>query len=263
MHVVVLLLAASVPTASYLPHVYATARRRTLLITLMDDGDSPSGGADEAVVPIDFGATEYERQQHARRAPATASELAAHLPPWAAQIALDPVANEEYEAMQQKGRAEALKKTSVKGRTWEELDSEWDPEGSRAGAAQFTPSELAEDYNLPLEGVCEALLELGVPPARMKVGQPVSSFCSSMQLSQLLEFLATVDPIAAREARAEETLEEMAEDTPFTPDDLVSMCRRADITVMLGANTRIKASEYARLCESIERETAWLPAEDR
>lgn len=234
-------------------------RQRGCAVAMAKDADEPKSGGRRAM-PIDFEATERESREEARRPPARANELAAHLPPWAAAIALDPIANQEYETTQQRGRAAALKKTSVEGRTWEGLDSEWDPEGATAGAAQFTPSELAEDYNLPLEGVCEALIELGVPPARVKLGRPVRSFCSQSQLAQLLEYLATCDPIAAREARAEETLEEMAEGTRFSADDLVALCRQSSIAVVLGADTRIQANEVARLRESMERELAWRPA---
>ena len=244
----IVVLAPSVPT-----------RQRGCAVAMAKDADEPKSGGRRAM-PIDFEATERESREEARRPPARANELAAHLPPWAAAIALDPIANQEYETTQQRGRAAALKKTSVEGRTWEGLDSEWDPEGATAGAAQFTPSELAEDYNLPLEGVCEALIELGVPPARVKLGRPVRSFCSQSQLAQLLEYLATCDPIAAREARAEETLEEMADGTRFSADDLVALCRQSSIAVVLGADTRIQANEVARLRESMERELAWRPA---
>jgi len=248
------------------PLTVTPSRRRCAAIAAAAaaaDGDPSSDEESQGpVVPIDFGATERERIEGARRAPATAGELAAHLPPWAAQIALDPELNQEYEATQQKGRAAALKKTSVEGRTWEGIDNTYDdPEGATAGAAQFTPSELAEDYNLPLEGVCEALLDVGVPRERINIGRPVHSFCSQPQLTQLLEFLATCDPIAAREARAEETLEEMAEGTRLSAEDLLTLCRKASIEALLGVDTRVKAGDYALLRESMERELAWLPEE--
>ena len=258
-HPIAVLAIALLPLRSAIVVQKLPIRQRGCAVAMAKDADDSKPGGRRAM-PIDFEATERESREEARRPPARANELAAHLPPWAAAIALDPVANQEYETTQQRGRAAALKKTSVEGRTWEGLDSEWDPEGATAGAAQFTPSELAEDYNLPLEGVCEALIELGVPPARVKLGRPVRSFCSQSQLAQLLEYLATCDPIAAREARAEETLEEMADGTRFSADDLVALCRQSSIAVVLGADTRIQANEVARLRESMERELAWRPA---
>ena len=176
-------------------------------------------------MPMDFDARERERLEMAQRRPATAQEIASHLPRWAQELMLDPDASEEYEEAQVTARAAELHASRVADRTWEE-DGEG---GDVAGMGSFTASELAEDYRLPLETVCEQLLELGVASDRLDISRPVRTFCSASQQTGLLEILGAADPIAAREARVEESLAELAEDTAFSVEQLLVLCQREGI----------------------------------
>ena len=215
--------------------------------------------------PMDYGAQERERQLGMREIdekPATAEQLAAHLPSWAADLMLDPDANDEYESTQASTRAKELNAKRVEGRTWEEMDVS-DMEGSGAGMAEFTADELAEDYQLPLETVCAALLSYGVDIKRLRIDTPIKSVCSKQQLSSLLHFLGSADPIACREELCEDTLTELAEspDVELTAEALLQLCRANQISAVLGVDTHVKIEDVQTLLDAAEREAAFLPRE--
>uniref|UniRef100_A0A7S2I6L2 Uncharacterized protein n=1 Tax=Haptolina brevifila TaxID=156173 RepID=A0A7S2I6L2_9EUKA len=210
---------------------------------------------DEELRPIDFEATERERVQDARGPKATPEQLAHYLPPWAQALMLDADANAEYEETQVRSRAAAMHAMRVKGRTWEESGLEI--QGDSAGMEQFTPEELGDDYQIPVEAVCAAIIKLGVNGERLKVRQPVKSFCTQAQQAELLEFLSTVDPIAVREEYVEYTLTEIAEDElqgKLSPEQLVILCSAHSISAVLGAESRVCCDDYPRLMELAARE---------
>ena len=96
-------------------------------------------------MPMDFDARERERLEMAQRRPATAQEIASHLPRWAQELMLDPDASEEYEEAQVTARAAELHASRVADRTWEEDGEGGRPvataagaEGSSAGAGSST-----------------------------------------------------------------------------------------------------------------------------
>ena len=203
--------------------------------------------------PIDTAALRREMDEDSYRS-ATKAEIAEYLPQWAAEMMLDEDANEEYEEKQVKRRAAELHRRRVEGRDWEELDAF---AGEGAGMSEFTPEELAEDYALPLETIVAQMLSLGVDPKRLKTSSPVKGVCSQSQLTELLGFLGSTDPIAAREALCESTLDELAEALPLSSEQLLALCQREQIGAVLGVETRIQAEDYASLIDSVEREIAF------
>ena len=126
-------------------------------------------------------------------------------------------------------------------------------EGEGASMDEFTPEELADDYGLPLETIVEFLLDNGVEAKRLAVNAPVKGVCTQLQLSELLAFLGSSDPIAAREVLCESTLSELADATLLSADELLALCKREDIRTVLGADTRIKDDEQSVLLDAIER----------
>lgn len=214
---------------------------------------------------IDEMRLERERVEEQLGPPASADELALHLPPWAQQLMLDPEANEEYEAAQVRARAKTLYDNRVVGRTWEGDDlvhdaSAYGGYGDEAGVPHYTVEELADDYRLPVETVCAQLLELGVTPQQLQIRTPVKSFCSSQQLAQLAEILTSADPIAARESYVDLTLRELAEErvTELSADQLLWLCKKNKIAAVLGVETRVLVDDYDLLLELADREAAFL-----
>jgi len=250
-----LLLAAAVfQDARALQHGSAVVKswsRRTVTPCLQE-------GNDEPLLPIDFEETEREQREDFRGPKATPDELAQYLPPWAQQMMLDPEANAEYEEVQVRSRSAALYASRVEGRTWEETsEHEQDP----AGMAQFTAEEIGEDYQVPVEAVCAELANLGITPDRLKVRQPVKSFCTPAQVELLLQFVSTVDPIAAREEYVESTLAEIAEEElngALTGAQLVLLCSAHGISAVLGPESRVRYEDHPRLMELAAREAAFL-----
>ena len=168
----------------------------------LSEGPMPASFPEEdGKMPMDYYALEQERKMGIREIddkPATAKEMAAHLPAWAAEMMLDPEKSEEYATTQASERAKYLNDRRVEDRTWEELEvTGFD--GAGAGMAEFTPAELAEDYQLPLETICAALLSYGLDAARLRVHAPVKSVCTNSQINELLNFVGSADPIACRE----------------------------------------------------------------
>ena len=234
-----------------------------------DRGPAPAGGdyGDQAEVPMDYGALERERQLGLREIdekPATPEEIASHLPAWAAELMLDPDKSDEYEVSQARARAKYLDDQRIESRTWEELETTG-YEGEGAGMAEFTPSELAEDYQLPLETVCAALLSYGLDSKRLRVHKPVKDVCTASQMNELLHFLGSADPIACRKALCEHTLEELAEqpDVELSAEQLLALCRSNDIPAVLGVESRIPVEDVASLLDAADLEAAFLgPAAD-
>ena len=224
-------------------------------------------GDQDGSLPMDYERLQEERQLGKREVddkPATAMELAAHLPSWAADILLDPDANNEYESTQANARARELNARRVEGRTWEELEvTNMDGEG--AGMSEFTAEELAEDYQLPLETIIAALLSYGVDPKRLRIDAPVKSVCAAQQLTELLHFVGSADPIACREELCESTLEELAEapDATLTnPEDWLRLCRTNSISANLGVMTRVLKADLPALLDAAEREAAFIKGRD-
>lgn len=197
-------------------------------------------------VPVDFGASRLEQLSK----PAAPEELASHLPDWAASIMLDDDANAEYEMVVSVRRAAERRTRVVDGR-WDGLEDE----GADAGAQEFTPRELAEDYNLPLETAMTQLLAIGVSRDRLAADRPVKSFCSESQLVELLSFLNTCDPIACREQLADETLAELAvRRPPLGAAQLVRLCESHGMLATLGEETRLGRADHGMLADLAERE---------
>jgi len=206
--------------------------------------------------PMDYEVIQKEARELGEEDKATPEQLAALVPAWAAEMMLDPVANEEYESSQARGRAAALHARRVEGRSWEELDNTgYDGEG--AGMAEFTPEELSEDYNVPLESVIDVMLSLGVERQRLNWRLPVKECCTAQQQNELLNFFGGADPIAMRESLCESTLVEIADGSPFSAAELLRLCVRNEISVVLGEQTRIKVDDYATLQDAIQQEAAF------
>lgn len=206
---------------------------------------------------IDYQQIEQELADLRSETTATPEEIASHLPSWAAEIMLTPDLNEEYETSQATQRAASLHAQRVDGRTWEESDGADDA----WGMGQFTAEELAEDYNLPLEAVVEAILSAGVDRQRFKLRRPVKEVCSSTQLTELLGFLGTADPIALNDELCDSTLSDIADDSLLTAEQLIQLCARNEISVVLGEDTRVRQKELPTLLEAITREEAFMGRE--
>lgn len=210
-------------------------------------------------LPIDTGALERERREDNFRV-ASREEMAEHLPAWASDIMLDDDATDEYEAEQARRRAKYLNERRVDDRSWDALDIEYDDDasaGEGAGMAEFTPEELAEDYSLPLETVVTFMLSIGVDPKRLRLRTPVKGVCTAQQQGELLAFLGSTDPIAAREELCESTLEELAEAVSLSAEQLLRLCEQNEIPTVLGEETRIPADEERTLLDAVEREQAF------
>jgi hypothetical protein len=100
------------------------------------------------------------------------SELALHIPSWAADIMLDEAQNKEYTRSQRESLAAAY--APVEGREWVGEESQ--------GIAAFTPREIAEDFNTPTESVLAKMLEAGVPERDVKPDRPICETCSAAQV---------------------------------------------------------------------------------
>ena len=218
--------------------------------------------SDETLVPIDQAALAKEAAED-DYSKASAEELAEYLPDWAAEMMNDPDEMEDYELNLTKERAAKLHARRVEGRSWEELysfegEGAGESFGEEAGMAEFTPEELAEDYSLPLETICAQLLNLGLPSKRLDTRLPVKDMCTIQQISELLAFVSSTDPIAAREVLCDLTITELADELPIGPKALLTLCRKEEITTLLGAETRILQDDYASLMDAVKREVAFL-----
>lgn len=191
---------------------------------------------------------------------ASRAEMAECLPAWAAELMLNPEVADEYEIDQASRRAAELHAKRVDGRSWDDMHAH---EGEGAGMAEFTPEELAEDYGLPLETVCEQMLALGVEAKRLDMRAPVKGACTQQQQAELLAFLGSADPIAAREELCDRTLSEMADSLPLSEEQLLALCRQNEIRTVLGAETRIRADDHASLLDAAELEIAFGGGERR
>lgn len=226
-----------------------SAPRRTNIM-LSDSAEKGDGRE-----PMDVAALERDRLEMAADVPATAEQLAAHLPPWAADLMLDEDANTEYESTQARSRAAQIEQTRADERDPNEFE--------RGGMAEFTPEELAEDYDVPIEMICAQLLAMGMPSDRLDVRAPVKRTCSRVLLEELLNFLGAADRIAMREELCDSTINELAEGVPFSAEQLLILCQKEELGSdvglrALGIETRLRQADAAMLLDLIEREAAFL-----
>ena len=77
-------------------------------------------------------------------------------------------------------------------------------------------------------------------------------------MDELLSFLATADPIAERDLLVDEALDEICEDIDLTPEAVMLICRRNEIELPLGMDTRIPKDDLDRLLMLLETEEAFV-----
>eukprot|EP00326_Haptolina_ericina_P019915 CAMPEP_0181200294 /NCGR_PEP_ID=MMETSP1096-20121128/17680_1 /TAXON_ID=156174 ORGANISM="Chrysochromulina ericina, Strain CCMP281" /NCGR_SAMPLE_ID=MMETSP1096 /ASSEMBLY_ACC=CAM_ASM_000453 /LENGTH=221 /DNA_ID=CAMNT_0023290627 /DNA_START=42 /DNA_END=707 /DNA_ORIENTATION=+ len=220
--------------------------------------DGPGGWERDGTGPMDQEAINRDVAAY-QLPPATPEQLARHLPDWAASFMLDDEAQDSYERERSTEAAAAYR--AVAGRSWEALDAgDGSAEGDdSAGLSAFTPEEVAEDYGLPLETVVMELGHLGIDLSTVRPSEsPIRSFCSTQQIKDLLQFVATTDPIAAREALADSTLEELSAEQPLSAEALSDLCEQHGIPLVLGVQTRLPTVDFAALVAYAEREAAFL-----
>lgn len=221
---------------------------------------------------IDQGALNAERYIWDRD-PATREEMAAELPSWAAEMMLDKGERDDYEDEMASASAAAF--VAVEGRDWEELQgvagdevedasNNWKTTGSgsdRGGLNAFTPREIAEDYNFPLEAVMTELETQGV----VKIDEsnrdelpntPVRQVASARQLTELLAFLATADPIALREELVDETVGELAGELSLPEATLEALCEAEGIPLVLGGQTHLNREDFDALVTAAKMHVA-------
>lgn len=221
---------------------------------------------------IDQGAIEAERYIWEKE-PATRQEMAAELPAWAAEMMLDDDELDSYE--EEMASASAAAFVAVEGRDWEELQgvaseevedasNNWRTTGSgsdRGGLNAFTPAEIAQDYNFPLEAVMTELQTQGfvkIDAANRDAlpNTPVRQICSARQLTELLAFLATADPIALREELVDETVGDLAADLGVGEATLEALCEADGIPLVLGGQTRLAREDFDALVTAAKMHVA-------
>ena len=189
------------------------------------------------------------------RGVAPPEEIAKHLPPWAATIALDAEANAEYETACQVRRAKDF--CAVEGREWSETGDE--------GIEAFTPIEVAEDFGIPADALLAHLATLGVEDERLRPHRPLREVCSAAQVEAVASFAHGCDAIELREEWADETLEDVAEDLGHEDGGkrLLQLCQASDIPARLGVKSQIRNDQLALLLLSVKTDglaSAPLPA---
>jgi hypothetical protein len=204
--------------------------------------------------------------------PATPEEIAEYIPPWAREFLLDEETRNEYEASMARERARELASKRVEGRTWEGEDAVFDYTahgglGDEGGFPHFTPEEIAEDYDVPLETVAASMLRVGIPKDKLRLSEPLKRFCTLEQSNELCAILGwlSADPIAAHEELTELTLRELSEtgEVDVSPSTLVKLCRQCEIDALLGEDTRILTVDYDRLMREVDDYVAFRGPQGR
>lgn len=213
----------------------------------MSDGQVQGMHIDQAALMEDM--RTYSRREQ------TPEERAASLPAWAAAFILDDDVREAYE--RDISAATAREYRVVEGRTWEELNHDGD-----LGLSSFTAHEIAEDYMIPEETVLTFMKDIGVDISESNVKGPLKKFCSEKQVNEMLSFVASTDPIAAREALSDATILDISAEgegeTPLSAEMLVQLCKRHEIPLVLGINTRLNHDDYEALIALADREAAFM-----
>jgi len=222
---------------------------------------------------------------------APAERLAKHVPGWAAEMMLDDDKQREYRRSQNAARAKSYR--AVKGRTWS--DGEGD-EGDEGGLDSFTPREIAEDYGVPVELLLGEMGAQGVDPSRLQLDRPLRDCCTTSQarpprpsrpmhtlrpdrfpaqVAHMVGYVYGLDPIEAREAFADETIgeaaDEMGVDVRSPPDlrpisarsqsmrqveALLELCEAREVRAYCGADTRLSRDDHDFILSSAQREAA-------
>lgn len=207
--------------------------------------------------------SEAYKQERARlesRLVAPIDQLRDELPGWAFDIMTDPLKHAEYERWAQ----EHDPTPQAEGRDWWFNDKcrdtleEQASGSSSVGIGAFTPSEIMEDHALPREIVISELLAVDVPPQYIRMNRPVKFMCTPAQCTKFATRIYSLDPIVTQEALDPDTLEDVAEESGFSVEQVLTVCIENGLAVglvrVLGKKASISTDDTFKLREILLNE---------
>lgn len=107
--------------------------------------------------------------------------------------------------------------------------------------------DVAEDYSVPVEFVCDVLLELGVKSPR--ADDSVSARCNREEVGTLLHLISSFDAKDLCDRYSDRTLAELAEDYELDLEAIEQVCADEQIYCAKGEETRLQVTREDRVLD--------------
>lgn len=121
---------------------------------------------------------------------------------------------------------------------------------TQGGIADCTIGEVAEDYNIPVEFIVDALVSFGVQTP-LKRSQGIRDTCTSDEIRRLLFILARHDSTTLAERYSDRSIAEVAEDYDLQPEQIIAVCEKEGLYIHAGIDTHMSVVREDRVLEII------------
>lgn len=126
-------------------------------------------------------------------------------------------------------------------------DTDDDTKDSVTDISDCRVCDVAEDYDVPVEFVCDVLLELGVKSPRLD--DAISARCNREEIGTLLHLISSFDSKDLSDRYSDRTLAELAEDYDLDLEAIEQLCADEQIYCAKGESTRLQVTREDRILD--------------
>lgn len=127
--------------------------------------------------------------------------------------------------------------------------SEGDAEDDLAvgdGIVDCSIGDVADDYNVPVEFVMDAMISYGVPTP-LAASQSVRDSMTTEEVTQLLKLITTFDSVDLSDRYSDRTIAELSEDYDIPAEDILLVCEKEGLYVHAESDTRLSVVREDRV----------------
>lgn len=106
------------------------------------------------------------------------------------------------------------------------------------GIVDCTVGDVADDYNLPVEFVVDAMIAFGIQPP-VEAVQSISDSLTMEEIRRLLKLVTSFDSADLAERYSDRTIAELADDYDLNAEDILRTCERDGLYVHAGVDTHL------------------------
>jgi hypothetical protein len=124
-----------------------------------------------------------------------------------------------------------------------------DPEDWKgAGILDCSVSDVADDYNVPVELVADIMLVYGVQ-LPIKPYDDIRDRLTMEEIERMLELITSFDAMDLSDRYSDQTITELAEDYDVDVDAIVFACEAEGVFLIFGKDTRLQLSREDRILD--------------
>jgi len=118
------------------------------------------------------------------------------------------------------------------------------------GLGDFTLTELAFDYNFPIDFFADILCRWGVP-APIQTSAKLKELVNTEQAYALSEALTTLDSAEVYESYIDYSVRELSKQWDIPLKDIIQVCGRNKLNLPLGVKTHLQIDDYKFLMQQL------------